>query len=607
MPSIQRQRILLLPLPRNPAINISFKDVRVEVPVPNSKKEKKSVLKSISGNFKSGELSAIMGPSGAGKSTLLNILTGFQVQGMSGEIQMDGVAVSPGKSSTRSLSCYIMQEDHLNPLFTTQEIMMVAANLKVGSSLSPKAKKLLVEDILDSLGMGTTLYTKCGQLSGGQKKRLCIALELIDNPPIMYLDEPTTGLDSSSATQLVRLLRNLANGGRNIVCTIHQPSAYIFELFDHVYMIASGQCVYQGSPLNLVPFLQTMGIPCPQYHNPADFMLDVVSGEFGQFNDQLVIAAKDPSWRAPEPKQDAVVPKPKESVGGNTQKACVIIQAPSEFSRFFVLFKKNLVYLHRDWTFVYLKAFLHLLVGIVVGLIFQNVGHDGDKAHTNITYFLCVAVYHSFTSLMPAVLKFPSEINILKKEQFNNWYKLRTYYIAFIFTNIPVQMAFSFIFVTTSYYLTNQLFEVTRFIKFSLICQLTIVISECTGLSIGTAENPVNGIFWGSIIMALQIVLGGVLAVLSHMPLPLYYVSFLNYIRYSTQALAITMYGGDREILPCPKEEFYCHFRYPEKILDEMGMTDVSYWGDVSILSIFSVIFICNAYYFLHKKVKSRV
>lgn len=67
------------------------------------------------------------------------------VQGMSGEIQMDGVVVSPGRSSTRSVSCYIMQEDYLNPLFTTLEIMMIAANLKVGNSLSPKAKKLLVQ------------------------------------------------------------------------------------------------------------------------------------------------------------------------------------------------------------------------------------------------------------------------------------------------------------------------------------------------------------------------------------------------------------------------------------------------------------------------------
>ncbi|XP_073990820.1 ATP-binding cassette subfamily G member 4 isoform X2 [Rhodnius prolixus] len=547
-----------------------------------------------------------MGPSGAGKSTLLNILTGFYVTGMSGEVKMDGQIIQPGRGGSRKQSCYIMQEDHLNPVFTVLEIMTIAANLKLGQPLPKKAKNLVVEDILDSLGMSSTKYTKCGRLSGGQKKRLCIALELIDNPPVMFLDEPTTGLDSSSTVQLVTLLKRLANSGRTIVCTIHQPSASIFELFDHTYMLANGQCVYQGASKNVVPFLQTIGLQCPEYHNPADFFLDVVSGEFGRFNEQLIVAAKNPTWRTFTSTPKVTEELKLKQIDENYGKTCVFISTPTEWTRFWILFRRNVVQLHREWTVSYLKAFLHILVGVVMGLLFKDAGHYGNKSISNVSFFICALVYQSFTSVMPAVLKFPMEISVLKKEQFNNWYQLRTYYVAFLLANIPLQMIFSFMFVSISYYLSSQVLEIERFLKFVAACELSVIISECLGLALGTAGNPVNGIFWGSVLLAIKTLLAGFLAIFTHMPRFLYYTSYANFMRYSLEALTITMYGNGREKLPCPEDMLYCHFAYPEKLLSEIGMEKVDYWTDAGVLGAFFCFFCFNAYYFLHRKVKSR-
>ncbi|XP_014254078.1 ATP-binding cassette sub-family G member 1-like isoform X2 [Cimex lectularius] len=594
------QRTVMLPPIQPASVNISFSDIKLQVSSGYFHKESKMVLRGVSGTFRSGELTAIMGPSGAGKSSLLNILTGFHVTGMSGEVRMDGQIIRPGKDGSRKQSCYIMQEDHLNPMFNVMEIMIMAANLKLGNGLPKKAKILVVEDILDSLGMSATKYTKCGRLSGGQKKRLCIALELIDNPPIMYLDEPTSGLDSSSTVQLVTMLKSLARGNRTIVCTIHQPCASIFELFDHAYIISKGVCVYQGSSRNLVPFLQTIGLQCPKYHNPADFLLDVVCGEFGEFTEQMTLAAKDPTWRIPP--QSLVPVEFKEE---NTGKTCVLVSSPSEFSRFMILFKRNVIQLHRDWTVSYLKVFLHMIVGIVMGVLFQNAGSYGNKTITNVSYFMCAIVYQSFTSVMPAVLKFPAEINTLKKEQFNNWYKLRTYYMALLMAHLPLQMLYSIVFISISYYLSGQILEVERFLKFGTVCVMTVLTSECLGLALGTVDNPVNGIFWGSVMLAVQILLAGFLAILTHMPRILYYISFVNYMRYGLEAMVISIYGSNRQVLKCPVDELYCHLRYPEKLLTEIGMDKVNYWVDTAFLGTFFSISCLNAYFFLRRKVKS--
>nr|XP_034180076.1 ATP-binding cassette sub-family G member 4 [Osmia lignaria]XP_034180077.1 ATP-binding cassette sub-family G member 4 [Osmia lignaria] len=594
------QRVVLLSLPKAQSIDIEFSNITYEAR-PGFRGPMKKILKGVSGSFKSGELTAIMGPSGAGKSTLLNILTGFEKSKWKGQINYIGTEGQHTWNEYRKQSCYIQQDDKLRPLFTVYETMWTAIELKIGRSLSRKGKEMVIDEVLDNLDLSKTKETRCGQLSGGQKKRLSIALELVDNPPVMFLDEPTTGLDALSSHQCIRLLQSLAKAGRTIVCTIHQPSAVVYELFDNVYLLAEGKCMYEGATNNTIAYFASIGLNCPKYHNPADYMIEAVSKEYGDYNDQLakLASSNDRSWRS-----DASQTLKKETTMQiNENKATVLIQPPSETEKFFVLLHRCLVQQSRDWTTTHLKMVLHLLVGILLGLLYTDSGDNGSKTIMNVGFFLVSAVYLCYTSMMPAVLKFPSEFSTLKKERFNNWYQLRTYYAASLICSLPIQVAYAFIYTSPSYFLSRQPLDVNRFLMFLTVSILMTMISDSFGLLIGSLTNPINGTFIGAIIICTMLTLAGFLALYSHMPVVLYYVSYLSYFKYAMHAFVHSVYGFGREKLLCPKN--YCHYRVPDLMMTDLTLADGKYWIDIVVLICNYVLFRFAAYCTLKRKLSS--
>lgn len=229
---------------------------------------------------------------------------------------------------------------------------------------------------------------------------------------------PDSGLDSSSSTYTIRLLHNLAREGRTIVCTIHQPSASIYEMFDHVYVLAEGHCVYQGTNDNTVPYLASLGLQCPQYHSAADYLLEVANGEYGNFTYQLAKAAMTDQWRTStsnvyirddfdntsdriddrisndtDEKRISVYTKTSEDFSGKVSLKSGVRFTPSEFTRLCVLISRCNTMLFRDWTVTHLKLFLHVLCAILIGLLFGDSGVNANKSISNIGLLLINVVY----------------------------------------------------------------------------------------------------------------------------------------------------------------------------------------------------------------------
>ncbi|KRT78937.1 ABC transporter ATP-binding protein, partial [Oryctes borbonicus] len=165
--------------------DIRFENLRCVV---KRRKEEKSILNSVNGYFRSGKLTGILGSSGAGKTTLLNILAGYSTAGVTGEIYVDGT--KRDAADLKRISTYLPQDILIQPFLTVQESLNITAELKLGTN--DEVKTNILNGVTKTLGLTECLFTRTEHLSGGQRKRLSIALELMSNPSVIFLDEPTT-------------------------------------------------------------------------------------------------------------------------------------------------------------------------------------------------------------------------------------------------------------------------------------------------------------------------------------------------------------------------------------------------------------------------------
>ncbi|KAF5767760.1 putative sulfate-transporting ATPase [Helianthus annuus] len=280
-------------LPFTP-LSLAFNHVNYSIDMPAEMRTKGDeggrleLLKDVSGAFRPGILTALVGVSGAGKTTLMDVLAGRKTGGsIQGNIFVSG---HPKNQATFArVSGYCEQNDIHSPNVTVYESLLYSSWLRLSSDVDSRTRKMFVAELMELMELNPIRDALVGipgvdGLSIEERKRLTIAVELVANPSIIFLDEPTTGLDARAAAIVMRTVRNTVDTGRTVVCTIHQPSIHIFESFDElILMKMGGQIIYAG-PLGkqshkLLDYFEAItGVPkIRNGYNPATWVLEVTS------------------------------------------------------------------------------------------------------------------------------------------------------------------------------------------------------------------------------------------------------------------------------------------------------------------------------------------
>ncbi|KAJ5658224.1 uncharacterized protein N7484_001873 [Penicillium longicatenatum] len=246
------------------------------------KKEETRILEGIDGWVVRGTLTALMGSTGAGKTTLLDVLANRKYTGtVHGEVRIDGRARD---GYFQRKTGYVQQADIHCPSATVREALEFSALLRQPRELARSEKLAYVDTVLQMLEMEAYADAIVGVPGKGlnieQRKRLTIAVEMAARPELLFLDEPTSGLDSQTAWSICTLLRKLSDNGQPILCTIHQPSSELFEMFDRLLFLQAGKTVYFGdlgrSASTVIDYFTRSGARIPALgENPAEWLLEV--------------------------------------------------------------------------------------------------------------------------------------------------------------------------------------------------------------------------------------------------------------------------------------------------------------------------------------------
>ncbi|XP_052055420.1 ATP-binding cassette sub-family G member 3 isoform X2 [Apodemus sylvaticus] len=486
--------------------NISYRET-VQSGFPLRKKTQViERLSNINGIMKPG-LNAIMGPEDGSRSLLLDVLAARRDPcGLSGDILVNG---KPRPVNFKCTSGYVPQNDVVLGTVTVRDNLEFSAALRLPLTITRDEKRRRIDEVLELLHLDKDQNTKprCKEV----RKRTSIAMELITEHPIVFLDDPTTGLDLRPMTDIISVLRRMSKKGRTIIFSINQPQYSIFKFFDSLTLVASGKVMFHGPARDALEYFTSAGYNYEDHNNPADFFLDVISGGFSDildtkrdsleadkyeelFERQYQVTGKLANMYTQSPlhsdtriQLDQLLGEQNLERSSALETTCV---TPFWHQLGWITWRSFKNYKGFPWVTV-IQAVITVILATVVGTAFRVLKNDCIEVQTRAGLLYLLTVFQCITSVSAGELFVIDRVRFLH-EHSSGYYTVSSYFFGKLLAElIPRRLLPSIIFTLITYVIAGVKTSMNCFFIMIYTVMMLAYSASSLPLSIGAGENAV--------------------------------------------------------------------------------------------------------------------
>uniref|UniRef100_A0AAQ5XLU7 ATP-binding cassette sub-family G member 8 n=1 Tax=Amphiprion ocellaris TaxID=80972 RepID=A0AAQ5XLU7_AMPOC len=534
------------------------------------KGNKQTAINNLSLRVHSGQMLAVIGSSGCGKTSLLDIITCRDEGGTmkSGQILINGKPNTP--QLVKKSIAHVRQDDRLLPHLTVRETLSFVAKLRLPTHFTQAQRDQRVDDVIAELRLRQCAHTRVGNdyvrgVSGGERRRVSIAVQLLWNPGILILDEPTSGLDSFTAHNLVITLSCLARGNRLVLLSVHQPRSDIFQLFDLVVLLSSGSAVYCGAARDMVPYFTALGYPCPRYCNPSDFYVDLISIDrrspereaecldkarvLSEHFMEKVRDTDDHMWKPAGTNAKALIPQQPSSVKG--ENVITISKEsnalPGGVHQFTILIKRHMYNDFRDLVTLLVHGFEALLMSLLVGCLYYGAGEDRLTTQDTVALLYMIGALTPFAVVLDVIAKCHTERAMLYHELEDGMYSVTSYFFAKVLGELPEHCVFTLVYGLPIYWLAGLNEAPDRFLLNFLLVWLMVYCSRAMALFVAASLPTLQtSAFMGNAVFTVFYLTGGFVISLENMWLVASWLSHVSFMRWGFEGMLQVQFRGNK-------------------------------------------------------------